>query len=136
MAWQKLVPVDNPTLDGKPYPLEEGSTFWENNLYVVTKYVNLFGEVVRISLYRKDNKAVRDWRHIQRIKNEIAGGESWFVEVYPAQSKLVDLGNTYHIWRVPDHAVSEMQGFSDGREVSDELAWQRKFDSLADMEAL
>lgn len=135
LGWRKLVLVNNPMLNGEPYPLSEGETIWENNLYVVNKYVNSSGEVGRISLYRKDNKTVRDWRHLQRIKNEIAGGESWFAEIYPAQSKLVDLGNTYHLIRLTGHAVSELKGFSDKRQVSDELSWQRRFDSTEDMEA-
>ena len=135
LNWQKLVLVNNPLLNGEPYPLVEGETIWENNLYVVNKYVDSLGEVGRISLYRKDNKTVRDWRHLQRIKNEIAGGESWFAEIYPAQSKLVDLGNTYHLIRLTGHAISELKGFSHERQVSEELSWQRRFNSPEDMEA-
>ncbi|WP_444876696.1 DUF7694 domain-containing protein [Brevibacillus daliensis] len=41
------------------------------------------------------------WAEKQRIKNELFGTERVAVEVFPAQSELVDEANMYHIWLLP-----------------------------------
>jgi len=35
---------------------------------------------------------------LQRIKNEIVGPEHEAVELFPAESRLVDTSNQYHLW--------------------------------------
>ena len=55
-------------------------------------------EFVHLSIKRLDKKAVHDWRHFQQIKNELVGPEHEGVEIYPAESRLVDQANQYHIW--------------------------------------
>jgi len=35
---------------------------------------------------------------MQEIKNQICGCEAEGVELYPAESRLVDQANQYHIW--------------------------------------
>jgi len=40
----------------------------------------------------------KDWRHFQQIKNEICGPEREGFEVYPAESRLVDTSNKWHLW--------------------------------------
>lgn len=55
------------------------------------------------------------WDELQRIKNETLGEDVWCVEVYPAQSDLMDVKNMRHLWpldeppetRFPDHAVTK-----------------------------
>ncbi len=42
----------------------------------------------------------RDWRHFQKIKNELLGPEEEAVELYPAESRLVDLSNEYSLWSI------------------------------------
>jgi len=59
-----------------------------------------WGEVIWISLKRRDREPVRDWRHMQKIKNDICGPESEGFELYPAESRLVDTANQYHIFVV------------------------------------
>ena len=39
---------------------------------------------------------------MQRIKNELAGEQTVGVEVYPAQTDVVDQANIYHIWCMPE----------------------------------
>jgi hypothetical protein len=51
-----------------------------------------------ISIRSNDRKAVRDWRHFQKIKNELAGDEREALEIYPKESELIDEANTYHLW--------------------------------------
>jgi len=56
--------------------------------------------VVHISLHRRDREPVRDWRELQQIKNDIVGAEVEACELYPAESRLVDLANEFHLWAI------------------------------------
>jgi hypothetical protein len=38
------------------------------------------------------------WRDFQRIKNELVGPEHEAVELYPAETRVRDTSNTYHLW--------------------------------------
>ena len=51
-----------------------------------------------LSIKRVDGAACHDWRDFQRIKNELAGPEAEAVELYPAESRLVDGANQYHLF--------------------------------------
>jgi hypothetical protein len=74
---------------------------YKNSLY--TCHVRQLGALgddgtLWISIRSNDRKAVRDWRHFQRIKNELAGEEREALEIYPKESELVDEANSYHLW--------------------------------------
>lgn len=56
--------------------------------------------VVHISLHRRDRAPVRDWRELQQIKTDILGPEVEAVELYPAETRVVDLANEFHLWAV------------------------------------
>jgi hypothetical protein len=73
---------------------------WLNDRYSV--FVREIGEgALHLSFHRHDRQAVRDWRHFQAIKNEVAGPERTAVEVFPPESRLVDTSNEYHLWVLP-----------------------------------
>lgn len=55
-----------------------------------------------LSIKMLDRRVLRDWRHLQRIKNELIGEEHEGVEVFPAESRLVDGANQYHMWVFAD----------------------------------
>ncbi|MBM3459847.1 MAG: hypothetical protein FJX77_15105 [Armatimonadetes bacterium] len=57
-----------------------------------------FGAYVHLTIRRRDGAACHDWRDFQRIKNELVGPETEGVEIYPAESRLVDTANHYHLW--------------------------------------
>lgn len=61
---------------------------------------------VHLSIKRNDRSPIRDWRHLQQIKNEILGPETAAVEVFPPESQLVDSANEYHLWHTPEMAES------------------------------
>jgi hypothetical protein len=61
-----------------------------------------FGEGLHLSIKRHDQAPVHDWRDIQRIKNELLDKECEAVELYPADSRLVDGANQYHLWAFPN----------------------------------
>lgn len=57
---------------------------------------------MHLSVKRIDKAPVRHWRHMQRIKNELCGPECEGVELYPAESRLLDEANQYHLFVVPN----------------------------------
>ena len=59
------------------------------------------GKCTYISIKRKDKKAIHDWRHFQEIKNELVGKEVEAMEMYPAESRLHDSVNQYHLFCLP-----------------------------------
>jgi len=76
------------------------------------------GDVFWLSIKRRDRASVHDWRELQQIKNMIVGDEHEGFEVYPAESRLVDTANQYHLWVFVDPAVRLPVGYR-GREVLD-----------------
>lgn len=77
------------------------TTMWTNNIYTVHRKEEE-GGLVWLSIRRNDRKPIRDWRHFQRIKNELVGPEREGVELFPAESRLVDEANQYHLWVLPE----------------------------------
>lgn len=73
-----------------------------NSRYQVTMFVPENHPILHLSIKRVDGAAIHDWRDLQRIKNELAGPEWEGVELYPAESRLVDGANQYHIWCIED----------------------------------
>jgi hypothetical protein len=55
---------------------------------------------------------------MQRIKNELSGTATEAVELYPAESRLADTANQYHLWCV-EPGVHFPFGFNDGRLTND-----------------
>jgi hypothetical protein len=76
------------------------------------------GKVLWLSIVRRDREVIRDWRELQRIKNELCGPEREAVEMYPAESRLVDTNNQQHLFVLPE-GMSLPFGYAK-REVSDE----------------
>lgn len=75
------------------------------------------GDVMWLSINRRDKTPVHDWRDLQEIKNLIVGPEHEGFEVYPAESRLVDTANQYHLWVFLDPKVRLPVGFRE-REVT------------------
>jgi hypothetical protein len=77
--------------------------YFINEIYrVETQPVGTGG--LRITIQRLDGEMIRDWRHFQTIKNELAGEEREAVELYPAESRKVDTSNRWHLWVLPPGA--------------------------------
>lgn len=83
---------------------------FRNGLYIVrVKYLKMNDDktpnplgAVWLSIRSNNRKAIRDWRHFQRIKSEIAGAEREAIEIFPPESSLVDGANQYHLWVLPE----------------------------------
>lgn len=95
---------------GKQVTLEPNQTLWKNKFYTVVKTIlePELGEAsgMHLSIRHNERKAIRDWRHFQRIKNELAGAEREAVEIFPPESQLVDTSNQYHLWVLPEGTTS------------------------------
>jgi hypothetical protein len=80
--------------------LEGASEVWLNNQYIVTvrRFPDGKKDVMSLSIRRLDRMAIRNWRHNQRIKNEIAGEDVDAFELYPMKSRTVDTANQYWVW--------------------------------------
>lgn len=109
-----------PMRDGKPAPdaLVENETLWANSHYIVHRHL-LEGKMegaIHLSIRHVKRRAVHDWRHFQRIKNELAGKEREAIEIYPPESQLIDTANQYHLFVLP-LGVSTPFTWKEGRHV-------------------
>jgi hypothetical protein len=73
-------------------------TVWQNELPGDAENAPLDAKAYHLSIRRQDGAAVHDWRDFQRIKNELCGDEAEAIELYPAESRLVDGANQYHLY--------------------------------------
>jgi hypothetical protein len=69
---------------------------YQNDIYDVTAIGD--HPFVHLIIHRHDWEACDDWRQFQQIKNEIVGPEYEAVELFPAESRLIDTSNAYHLW--------------------------------------
>ena len=69
---------------------------YENNLYHVE--IAHGHPFIHLDISRRDGGPCKNWRHFQQIKNELVGPEHEAMELFPAESRLVDAGNEYHLW--------------------------------------
>jgi hypothetical protein len=97
----------------------EGTELWTNDLYQVEVRRNAQEQSVHLNIRRRDGYPGRDWRHFQQIKNELVGPECEAVELYPAESRLTDTCNKYHLYCCSDPTFRFPFGF-ETRDVVDE----------------
>ena len=117
----KLSDEDREALINKQIDELLNCTTYVNNLYTVARYepVHHVGDVgiIHLSFKRNDRQPITSWSDVQRIKNEVVGPEHEACELFPAESRLVNLANQYHLW-VLDHPEARFPfGFDDGRNV-------------------
>jgi len=100
-AWQ---PMTRGTLNPAMAVLRDGSKeAWGNDLYqcVVQYDGDSRDGAICLTIKRHDRSAVRDWRHLQQIKNEVAGLDREAVELFPDEARLMDTSNQYWLWVAP-----------------------------------
>ena len=93
----------------------EGNTFLNDRYQVSVRRID---HLVHLSIRNLDRSARHDWREFQQIKNELVGPENEAVELYPAESRLVDNANQFHLWCLADPSARFPIGWRD-RMVSD-----------------
>lgn len=107
--------------DGTLAPVPDGERWYGNNKYSACLRIYTPDDpdnltVLHISYHRRDRSAARDWREAQMIKNDIVGPEQEMVELYPAESRIVDMANEFHMWGFAGVPMVGL-GFNDGRQV-------------------
>lgn len=114
--------------------LKEESTaeVYINNLYQVSvnKDSSTPDGMIHLSIKRRDRSPVHDWRHLQQIKNELVGPEHEAIELYPAESRLMDTANQYHLYVLESDHDRFPVGYRCERSVTEESigkSKQRKF---------
>jgi len=88
-------------------------------------------DMIHISVKRHDQEAIFDWRDMQRIKNQLLSDEHEAVQLFPAESRMVDTANQYHMWAYDDVDFRWPIGWDEGVVKLDEvegLTGQREFD--------
>lgn len=74
---------------------------WLSERYEVTVRASRTAPVKHLSVNLRDRSPMRNWRHLQQIKNEVCG-ELWTgVEIYPPEDQLTDAANQYHLFCFP-----------------------------------
>lgn len=123
-AWTPFEQATTLTRGDVTIPVPKGEMIFINSRYQVNirilPPIEPFGRVLWFSIKRRDKRALHDWRDIQRIKNELAGPEFEAVEIYPAESRLQDTANQYHLWVFADGYQIPI-GFAD-RQVSEAMS--------------
>jgi hypothetical protein len=97
---------------------------FRNSIYQVIKRVYKGKQaekpnLVWLSIKRIDKEFIHDWRELQEIKNLLVGKECEGLELYPAESRVVDTSNQYHIFVFDDPTFRLPFGFNE-RLVTDE----------------
>jgi len=117
-AWTPFREVPAP----EGYTLQPGERIFVNSRYQVfaTPVPSMvehggWPAMVHLSIKRHDREPIHDWRDLQRVKNEIVGPNHEAVELYPAESRVVDTSNQFHIWVLQRDDQSFPFGFMERR---------------------
>ncbi len=98
----KWTPFFRCDMQGNNEPIPDDIIILKNNVYTVhisgADVPPPMGPVAWLSIKRNDRQVIRDWRELQRIKNAIMGDECEAVEMFPAESRLTDTSNQFHLW--------------------------------------
>mgnify|MGYP003111179441 FL=1 len=91
----------------------DSQKIYTNDKYQVAVTDDPSSDVIHLSIKRHDRGVMKDWRDFQEIKNQLVGEENEGVELYPAESRLVDSANQYHIWVVRDPSFKFNFGYKE-----------------------
>lgn len=108
--------VDIATAERQVQQLRQQSIFLSATHQVNVQLIRVpfgedLGDVAWLSIKRRDREVIRDWRELQSIKNAIVGPEHEGFELYPAESRLVDTANQFHLFVFMDRRVRMPVGF-------------------------
>lgn len=101
-AWKPMEPIAPDNNNLVDYG-DSTADHFVNDLYMVERN-EVPGGLTHLSIKRNDKTRVREWRHLQQIKNELAGPHRFAVEIFPPEQFLVDQADQYHLWVLPEGA--------------------------------
>jgi len=114
ITWTKFQEVKPESMITKQTDMREydavvmaGIRMFANSRYqVLVRNVSTpIGVLIQLSIRANNNTAKHDWRDFQRIKNELLGPEIEGVELYPAESRLVDTSNQFYMYCIPPKVI-------------------------------
>ena len=76
----------------------------QEEVYVNDRYevrVDYDSDMPHLSIKNNDRSTEIPWQHKQWIKNDIVGEEMEACELFPAESRLVNTANQFHLWCFP-----------------------------------
>jgi phosphorylcholine metabolism protein LicD len=82
------------------YKLGASDVWYANDLYqVAVDYISYKDKgIIHLSMKTHDRSTSIPWQHKQWIKNDICGDEMEAVELFPAESRMINTANQYHLW--------------------------------------
>lgn len=85
--------------------LDDDHIYINSRYQVNMRFMTSFGlrGYIHLSIKKLMKEPHIDWRDMQRIKNELCGQDREAVEIYPAEDRLVDTSNQYHLWVLPEN---------------------------------
>lgn len=86
-----------PFIEGNKPP--HGDRAFVNGKYQVI--IEYRGDLTVMTVRREDRRPIMDWRDMQWIKNQLLGPEVEAVQLFPAESRLVDLANQFYFYAYP-----------------------------------
>tara|TARA_R100000773_G_scaffold22815_1_gene20122 strand:- start:23517 stop:23927 length:411 start_codon:yes stop_codon:yes gene_type:complete len=106
---------------------KEGREVYVNNIYQVQVYRGreadelvhieaMKGRCTWLSIKRKDKRPVNNWQDMQTIKNRLVGVERDAFQIFPAESRMVNTANQYHLIVLPEGQALPF-GWVNGRTV-------------------
>ncbi len=114
----KMVKANGGTKDAarKLWEMDTRSENYRNDTYHVMvdkEDAHGFGDVAMwyLSIKRHDREPIMDWRDLQECKNQICGPETEGIMLYPAESRVVDTANQYHMYVFMDEKYRIPCGF-------------------------
>ena len=87
-----------PFIEGDPPPtrFNAGERSFYNGKYQAL--LKNDGDFAILAIRREDRRPVTGWRDVQWIKNQLLGPEVEAVQLFPAESRLVDLSNQFYLY--------------------------------------
>ena len=109
----KLQPHLDANLIRKSIEREAQAEVWVNSFYQVAVYrgneadelvhvPELKGRCTWLSIKRRDKKPVNSWQDFQTIKNVLVSEGCDAMQIYPAEKRLVNTANQYHLICLPE----------------------------------
>ena len=93
---------------------------WQNSRYTVLIFRHevqgLGPDMIHLSIRRNDRQrpGPERYRDFQRIKTELVGPDNEGVELYPAEARVADCADQYHMYVMADPTLSFWFGYREG----------------------
>jgi hypothetical protein len=102
-----------PFVEGTPPPtrFNAGDRAFHNGKYQAILKDD--GDVTILTIRREDRRPVTDWRDVQWIKNQLLGPDVEAVQLFPAESRLVDTSNQFYLFAFKEPGFRFPFGFQE-----------------------